>query len=679
MEPIVEDGEYRFEVRVGKDGSNDQTNFGTKIGGSNKPFKCILTGAPMPFAKLREQAKNGEMGQTPLAIVCEGKRGRIYFSPNRIDQSIAESAIPDWRPKVDLPPKALGFRVQEYGMTTWDKLFTDRQLVALTTFSDLVGEARERVAKDAFTAWEQGNTERGIVVEPDLDAMQKPLEEGGKSHQAYADAVAVYLGFSLGRSTDFNNQCVGWRAGNEKIMNLFSRQAIPMTWDFAEANILANVVGGFETHFKYQTKCFRFLPANRNGYSTQANASSQFKLVEPIISSDPPYYDNIGYADLSDFFYVWFRRSLKEIVPNSVSGILVPKDEELIASPYRHGGKTEAENFFLSGMREVMNRWAESTCVEFPITIYYAFKQSEIKSEGIASTGWATFLEAMIDSGLSVVRTWPLRTEQSTRVLSLGTAALASSVVLVCRKRNPNAPMATRREFVQLLQQELPDKLATLLNSNIAPVDLPQSAIGPGMAIYSRFSKVVEADGNAMSVTTALQLINKAVDESLSDQESEMDEWTRFAITWFSQYGYESGPYGDAEQIANARDVAVDGVAAAGIIESGSGKVRIYRPGELPDDWDPETDNRLTIWEIVHHLIRLIESEGEEAAARILARIGGLSHDSRKLCYQLFNLCEQNKWAEEASAYNTLITSWPELAKLAEDQRGEVLEQGELI
>lgn len=453
-----------------------------------------------------------------------------------------------------------------------------------------------------------------------------------------------------------------------------------MTWDFAESNSFCDSSGSFANIHERAVKGFQTLGFGRVGIAEQQNASTRHIDVGTVISSDPPYYDNIGYADLSDYFYIWLRKTLRKVLPKATSAILVPKDEELIAAPYRQGGRKKAETFFLSGMSKVAKQWATIANDSIPTTIYYAFKQAEIKSEGLVSTGWATFLQAVLDAGFSVIGTWPVRTEKPGRSIAIGTAALASSIVLVCRKRPAFAPIATRREFIQLLSAELPAALGTLLNSNIAPVDLPQSSIGPGMAIFSRYSKVIEADGKPMSVTTALQLINKAVDEALSDQESEMDDWTRFAVTWFSQYGFAAGPYGEAEQIANARDVAVSGVADAGILASGGGKVRIYRPAELPADWDPQTDKRLTIWEIVHQLIRLIDTQGEAGAAGILARIsGGLASDARRLCYQLFNLCEQNKWAEEARAYNTLITSWPELSKLAESQASPGLEQGDLI
>lgn len=669
VEPVVEDGEYRFEIRVGIPDDKALVDTGTKTGrGGN--FQCLISDTPISEKWVKQQSVDGELSEVLMTVVCEGNRGRVYLPSNSEHIKKASGSAPSWRPTQNMPENPRWFSPPAYGMVSYGDIFTDRQLVALTTFADLVGEAREQVLNDAKVS---ANLGRSLDQEDD-----RSLEQRGTGPQAYADAVAVYLGLAMSRMTDRSSTICGWDTSRESSRNTFGRQAIPMSWDFLEANLLSDSTGNFTGMVSWVWKAIEKLPADGEAEVSQLNASTREISEGTIISSDPPYYDNIGYADLSDFFYVWLRKSLRQVFPEATGGILVPKDEELIASPYRHGGKSQAEAFFLSGMTEVAKKWSGAANSRFPTTIYYAFKQAEIKAEGIASTGWATFLGALIEAGFAVVGTWPVRTEM---VNKIGQKAnmLASSIVLVCRQRSKDAPMATRREFVQLLQKELPEALVYLLNSNIAPVDLPQSAIGPGMAIFSRFSKIVEADGSSMSVTTALQLINKAVDEVLSEQESEMDEWTRFAVTWFSQYGFKTGPYGDAEQIANARNVAVDGVAAAGIIESGSNKVRVIRPEELPEEWDPKEDDRLTIWEIVHHLIRLIESEGEQAAADILAKIGSLSYDARRLCYQLYTICETKGWAEEARSYNTLITAWAELTKLAEEQRGITMEQGELI
>ncbi len=669
VEPIVENGEYRFEIRVGVPEERKRIDTGTKTGrGGN--FSCIISDTPITEKWVKQQSVDCRLSEKLMAVVCEGSRGRVYLPSNSNHVEKARASKPSWMPTEKMPKNPRWFSPPAYGMASYVDIFTNRQLVALTTFADLVGEAREQVLVASKSNKEQGSP---------LDSEDgRTLEQGGKGPQAYADAVAVYLGLIQSKCSDYWSSICSWDSSRETPRNTFGRQAIPMIWDCAEANPFSSSSGSYSSMAGWVWKVIDRLPATGRAEVAQSNASMREIREGTIISSDPPYYDNIGYADLSDFFYVWLRRSLRQVLPQAMGGILVPKEEELIASPYRHGGKPQAEVFFLSGMTKVAKKWSESASPFFPTTIYYAFKQAEVKTEGIASTGWATFLEAIIDAGFGVVGTWPVRTEMVNRIGQKANM-LASSIVLVCRQRSKDAPMATRREFVQSLQRELPDALAHLLNSNIAPVDLPQSAIGPGMAIFSRFSKIIEADGTTMSMTTALQLINKSVDEVLSEQESEMDEWTRFAVTWYSQYAFGSGPYGDAERIATARNVTVSGVVAAGIIESGGGKVRAFRPDELPGDWDPERDERLTVWEIVHHMIRLLDSEGEQAAAAVLAKIGGLSYDARKLCYQLYTISDNKKWPEEARAYNMLITAWPELSKLAEQSRAPSVTQEEMF
>lgn len=651
VEPIIKDGDYHFDVRIGTDGATEQTDIGTKVGGSNKPFKCLLSGVPIPFAYLRTLAKKGEFGEELMVVVCQGKRGRVFLPANTDHEKILSEAKPDWKPTAQLPEKALGFRVQEYGMKTWDSLFTNRQLVGLTTFCDLVAEVREKVLANAQAALQSSPEE----------AKHK---KGAENPVDYGNSIAILLGLAVSRTTNTTNSLAIWSQGREQTINLFSRQAIPMTWDFPEASFFANSAGDFALTTKSMSKALLNAPANSKGYISQQDASS----VEQegfILSTDPPYYDNIGYADLSDFFYVWLRRCLQDICHDVFGTLLTPKTEELIASPHRQEGKEAAEMFFLNGMQKCLKKLLRKSINSIPVTIYYAFKQSETKGTQTFSKGWAAFLQALIDAGFLIDATWPLRTERPTG-MKVNVNALASSIVLVCRLRQKNASMATRREFVQDLNRELPVALRDLQRGNITPVDLPQASIGPGIAIFSRYSKIVEADGSPMRVHTALQLINQNVDEFLSEQESQMDDWTRFTVTWFSQHGFKPGKYGDAETIAVAKGVAVGGVAEAGIIESGAGKVRILRIDELPEDWDPAEDDRLTVWEIVHHLARRLENDGVDGAATILKQVGGLAEDARALCYRLYTICEQNKWAEEARAYNTLITEWPEMTQRAE-------------
>jgi putative DNA methylase len=441
-----------------------------------------------------------------------------------------------------------------------------------------------------------------------------------------------------------------------------------MTWDFPEANILHETVGGFVPAASFLADCLAKLPQQGAGLAIQQNAMSGSLSQNKVISTDPPYYDNIGYADLSDFFYVWLRRSLRPVFPDLFATLAVPKAEELVATPYRHGSREAAEQFFLDGMTQAMRRLAEQAHPAFPVTIYYAFKQSESKTDaGTASTGWETFLDAVIRAGFAITGTWPMRSEQEYRMIGMGTNALASSIVLVCRPRAANAPTATRREFVTALKTELPPALVHLQRGNIAPVDLAQAAIGPGMAVYTRYAKVLDAEGRALSVREALALINQVLDETLAEQEGDFDADSRFAIAWFEQHGFAEGEFGVADVLARAKNTSVDGLRAASILESKRGKVRLLAAAELPADWDPTTDARYTHWEAVHHLIRALEAGGERAAARLVARLGTRAETARELAYRLYTVCERKKRAAEALQHNALVQSWPEIVRLARE------------
>ena len=652
VDPVVEDGVYRFEIRVGRPESVAKTNTGTKTSrGAN--FTCLLSGVPIDGAYVKEVGVSQKMGSSLMAIVCEGKRGRVYLSANSPQKGAAATQLPPNVPdqKLNFDPRNIW--TTQYGLDSYDKLFTSRQLVALTTFSDLVCEAQRRILAD---------------LSPDSSLKQDyaSLEKGGSGSQAYADAVSVYLALSVSRLTDSNSGLVSWSPLRDSFRNTFGRQALPMVWDHAEANPMSSSAGSYVSMLYWVVKVFSSFPAVSHGTVLQANSSTRPIEEHTIISSDPPYYDNIGYADLSDFFYVWLRRSLGQILPKATGGILVPKDEELIAAPYRQGGRNAAETFFLSGMKKVAKRWADSSSLIYPSTIYYAFKQAEVKTEGLVSTGWATFLGALIEAGFSIGGTWPMRTEKPGRTISIGTAALASSIVLVCRQRPTDAEIITKREFIELLEQELPSALAELQYANLSPVDLPQSAIGPGMAIYSRHAKVIKGDGSAMTVTEALQLINHELSGILDGQVSDMDDETRFACRWFEQHAFAVGSYGDAETIANGINVSVDGVVSAGILESGKGKVRILKPDQLPDDWSPESDDNCTVWEVVHHLIRLSETSGDSESAEVLAQLpASQAAEARQLCYRLFTTSDQNGWSQEAQAYNQLISNWSYFTDLA--------------
>ncbi len=441
-----------------------------------------------------------------------------------------------------------------------------------------------------------------------------------------------------------------------------------MVWDYAESNPLCDSSGSYGNLIERQVKGFVALGDGAHGAAIQADANTQTTSAGKVVSTDPPYYDNIGYADLSDFFYVWLRRSLRQVYPDLFAMLAVPKAEELVATPYRHGSKEKAEAFFLNGMTQAMHRLAEQAHPAFPVTIYYAFKQAESDGvDGTASTGWETFLDAVIRAGFAVSGTWPIRTERGGRSIGIGTNALASSIVLVCRPRSVDSPTATRREFAAALKNELPQALVLLQRVNIAPVDLAQAAIGPGMAVFTRYSRVLDAEGKPLSVREALSLINQTLDEALAEQEGDFDADTRWALAWFEQHGFSEGEFGVAEVLSKSKNTSVAGMMAAGILFSGRGKVRLLKPIELSENWDPAEDKCFTVWEAVHQLIRALETGGEPAAAELSAKLGSQIETVKDLAYRLYVICERKKRPKEALSYNALVQSFPEIHRLSRD------------
>jgi putative DNA methylase len=630
----------------------------------------------MPFPHIRAEGQAGRMQSRLMAIVAEGQRGRVYLSPSAEHVETALSAIPTWRPEAALPDNPRDFKTPNYGMRTFADLFTPRQLVALTTFSDLVGEARAQVKRDAVAA---GLPDDG-----------QPLDDGGTGVAAYADAVATYLTFTVSRQANRLCTICFWDQTSQKVQQAFGRQALPMTWDFCEANPFSDSSGNWLGQLEFPAKCIDSSSNGTGGLAQQIDATAAINGVEsPMISTDPPYYDNIGYADLSDFFYVWLRRSLKTLYPSLFATALTPKTQELIASPYRHGGnKQKAQEFFETGLGCAFLRMHDVHTSDCPLTVYYAFKQIETDEENhdddvsdteqIASTGWETMLAGLIRSGFLISGTWPMRTELVGN-LKKNVSALASSIVLVCRPRSVNAQSATRKEFIVALRKELPDALQDLQRGSIAPVDLAQSAIGPGMAVFTRYSKVMETDGSPMTVRTALGIINQVLDEVLAEQEGEFDSDTRWALAWFEQFGMKEEAFGIAETLSKAKNTAINGLVEAGVIAAKSGKVRLLKREELPEDWDPATDRRLTVWESVQHLIRVLETQGEEAAGVLVRKLGSRAETCRDLAYRLYSVCERKKWADEALAYNGLVIAWPELTKLALAARPPSAEQRQMF
>ncbi len=868
VQPMIDQAAktVRFEIKRGKGAPEGTVN--------RQGARCIVCGSPVPFDHIRAEGQAGRMGAQMMAIVAEGKGGRVYLPPNEEQERLARSAEPTWKPeeRVTTPSHDVD-RLPMYGMYTWGDAFTSRQLVALTTFSDLVGEARERVLEDMGLTpgpsplrWrgEQEGTsaasahpttaprgqalpplhpqmergprgealpplhpqmerglrgealsplhpqmERGLRGEArralcrELRQKQTPAEQffwelvrdrrfegykfrrqhplgtfitdfycpelrlaveldggihatqaerdqardeilaqqgirvvrirnqelladpeatlarlsdliadwtaspqpspskmergpGGEAAptptqanaQAYADAVATYLAFAVDRGADYWSSICSWHSSGEKMRNTFARQAIAMTWDFAEANPFSDSTGNFQGAVSWVVEVTESAAWDAQGSAIQRDATEALnEITAPLISTDPPYYDNIGYADLSDYFYVWLRRSLGKVYPNLFSTLLVPKAQELIATPYRFGGdKKKAQAFFEEGLEKTFTRMRGAHQPSHPLTVYYAFKQAESDDDDhgqangsvvSASTGWETMLEGLLKAGFAITGTWPIRTEMVNRNVGLGTNALASSIVLVCRPRAVDAPLTSRGEFLRALKRELPAALKDLQRGHIAPVDLAQAAIGPGMAVFSRYSKVLEADGSAMRVRTALQLINQALDEVLAEQEGEYDADTRWAVAWFEQYGMEDGPYGVAETLSKAKNTAIERLVEAGILSARGGKVRLLRREELSEGWNPTRQAHLTVWEVTQRLIRALDKAGEQGAAAVLDHANEQGEIARDLAYRLYTTCERKGWAQEALAYNSLVVEWRGIAGQAE--RLPVAEQAKLL
>lgn len=646
VQPVVDGDRCRFTVRMGV--PSEAAKLGTKLSrGAN--FQCLVSDTPIEPKHIYAEANAGRMGARLMAIVAEGARGRVYLSPTVEHEAVAREAAPEWKPEVEMPENPRWFSPPLYGLKTYGDLFTPRQLVALTTLCDLVQHAIARCRQDALAA---GMVDDGIG-----------LDAGGQGAAAYAEAVGVYLGLAVDKTTDYNSSLVAWSPTRDQAKTTFGRQALPMIWDFAEVNTLAGAAGDIAVSIEGICRSVS-AASSRPGHVQQADAQSQSISRNRVVSTDPPYYDNIGYADLSDFFYVWLRKSLRSIYPGLYATLAVPKTEELVATPYRHGSREKAEVFFLDGMTQAMHNLAELAHSAFPVTIYYAFKQSETSGEaGTSSTGWVTFLESVIRAGFALTGTWPMRTERDARSIGIGTNALASSIILVCRQRAKDAPSISRREFIRELNAALPNALDEMtrggVNSPVAPVDLSQAIIGPGMAIFSQYAAVLEADGKAMSVKTALQLINRFL------AEDDFDHDTQFCLHWFEQQGWATGRFGEADVLARAKGTSVAGLQATGVVESGKGELRLLRSSELPRDWSPETDTRLPVWEALHHLIRALNQDGESAAGALLSRMPARAEPIRALAYRLYTLCERKGWADDARAYNELVTAWSGIEQAA--------------
>lgn len=629
---------------------------------------CLSCHGAVDLKYIRHEGQAGRLSRSLMAIVGEGLRTRVYCPPNAEHVESANVQRPESSPSAAIPPKAPSFRVQAYGMHRWSDLFTARQLTALTTFSDLVEEARVKALGDAVAA--------GIPH-------GERLEAGGKGAEAYADAVATYLGFSVSKATARNNTMCTWESGMDRLRGSFQRQAVPMTWDFAEANPLTSAGGGFLAVLESEVEVVEYLRGHSPAVVTQDDAARR-GYQDVVFSTDPPYYDNIGYSDLSDFFYVWLRRSIRGVHGKLLRTLLTPKTEELVANPYRHEGKEGAKDFFEDGFRQVFARARSEASQDHPSTVWYAFKQSDTDAEGTGSTGWETLLDAMIQGGWSITSTWPSRSEMASRMIASGTNALASSIILSLRPRPDDAPTIDRRGFLNALQAELPSALKRLQEGAISPVDLPQAAIGPGMSVFSRYARVIEADGQPMTVRSALSRINEMLDQVLNEQEGDFDSTSRFAVAWYRQHGYGTGKFGDADSLARARNTSIEGLDRQGVLRSRAGTVQLIRSAEVPADYDATTDTHLSNWEALHHLIQELDQGGISEAGSLLTQAlsrqdGAVDSDLvKELAHLLFRIAEGNGWTKDALSFNTLVTSWPEIVEAGRTAETRTEQQGAL-
>ena len=632
LEPIVEGGKVRFEVRRGKGKVREGTV--ARIGA-----QCICCGASVPLAHIRSEAKSGCMGAQLTAIVAESQAGRLYLAANEGQRKIADVPMPEEVPTGELHGKARA-NVGLYGFNETSDLFTNRQLVALTTFSDLLTDIREQVCTDGGT-------------------------------KEYSEAIATYLAFVVDKFADYHSSICSWNVPGEKLRNTFGRQAVPMVWDYAEANPFSKSSGSFDNMLTWVEKSVREMPAGIMGQVIQHSASARNDLQQVMVSTDPPYYDNIGYADLSDFFYIWLRRNLKDIYPENFSTMLVPKAEELVATPYRFDGSQQAaKEFFEHGMADVCRNIYRYAAQDIPLTIYYAFKQTDMDVDGAASSGWETMLSAIIKAGFSINGTWPMRTEKPGRSVSIGTNSLASSIVLVCRKRDATAATCTRKNFLRELKKELESSLAHLQASNIAPVDMAQSAIGPGISVYSRYAAVLESDGSSMTVRSALKLINQALDDYFHGQGENLDAESRFAVDLYAQCGFNEIAFGEADVLARARNVAMNRLQDMGIVHAAKGKVRLKDRDELPSKLS--TGDSTWLW--VQTLVRELEKIGIEGCAKRLSEVISSGEGIKHLAYRLYQIADKKGWAQEGTGYNNLVISWPDIMTRREELRNQQVE-----
>jgi putative DNA methylase len=623
--PVPDGKRVRYEI-AGPDGVPRE---GTM---SRTGAVCLICDTPIPISYIGAEGQAGRIGTQLMAIAARYERQRYFVAPNTDHEKAADVPRPDDVPSEELAIDPRNLWCVNYGLSHFADLFTNRQLTTLTTLTALAREAKLRIIADA-------------------------------TDDPYADAIVTYLALCASKAAVFHCTQSRWRPNESKTAPGFGRQALPMVWDFAETNPFAGAGGDWLGIVEGSAKALDGLPARSSGHVSQRQAVSGYTDLA-LVATDPPYYDNISYANLADFFYVWLRRTLHEIYPELTGTVLTPKSDELVADPLRHGGKGEAGEFFETGFKTVFTRICENTPDDLPITVFYAFKQAENDDNGgHASTGWETLLGGMIQAGWAVTATWPMRTEGQGRLRNMNANALASSIVLACRPRPADAGFTDRRGLIAALREEFPEALRKLEQGKVAPVDLRQAAIGPGMAVFSRYARVNEPDGAAMRVRAALSLINQVLDEKLSQLEGDVSAETRWCVEWFKSYGFDAGPFGTAETLSKGTDTSIGALERGGVLKSGAGKVKLLAIREIPENYDPAADDRTSEWEICLHLAKRLQDQGADATARLMAAARDVVDldDVKELAYLLYSIAEKKGWAETALLFNSLGTSWTDL------------------
>ena len=639
IEPVVDGTEISFRVS----GPHGQPQAAPKSGrGAN--FVCLRCEATLDEKYIARQGLAGGLGTRMLAVIERRADQRVYRAATAQDEEIARG-VPsvDHPPEVRLPANPRWFSPPLFGLATQADLYTPRQLLVLDRFASAVAASFDEIRQD-----------------------------GGDERRA--KAIVAILGMVVAKLAQFNSSQVRWNTGGNNASGrpeaAFGRHDVPMTWDFVEVNPFGSAVGDFRQLTDLTIRALSYVPASGRGTVEQRDARTALDgRRDVLIATDPPYFDQIGYADLSDYFYVWHRRALRGVFPDIFATVAAPKEGELIALGTRHGGdRARAKRYFIDGFSQVFEHLGGAQHPDVPMLIVYAFKErAKSKAGDEISPGWEAILDALVHSGAEIIGTWPINATGSTRLIGIGTNALATYVVLVCRPRERSAPRITKSELTRLLKARLAGSVAELQKANIAPVDLAQVVIGPGMQVYSRHSAVIETDGSPLRVADALGLINRTLAEVLDEQEGDLDPDSRWAVTWYDDHGFDTAAFGKADQLARAKGIAVDSLVEAGIVTSGAGKVALIGRDAFREGWDPATDRRATAWEAVQYLVRSLAEGGERAAAELYARLGGLADPARELAYRLFQIAEKKGRTEEAIAYNGLVTSWSEIARLADD------------